>query len=261
LKGVQEDVINLILNLKQIRLKLFSPGPEVLTLHVKKSGVVKAKDIAGNSNVEILTPEQIIAHLDASADLDVEIEVNRGRGFVPAERLKREGQPINTIFVDALFSPVKKVHYGVENARVGQMTDYDKLILEVWTDGSISPVDAVAHAAGILRESISTFLPVEAPRETVAVADPASPVASDIRERLKDLVDQPVDIIELSVRPSNCLKAAKIRTLGELLSKTEEELLGYKNFGQKSLDEIREKLKEMNLDLGILATAGSKGAS
>jgi DNA-directed RNA polymerase subunit alpha len=246
-KGVREDVINIILNLKQLRLKLYSSGPEILHLKAKKEGEVKAKDIEGNSNVEILTPELVLANMDAAGDLDMEIEVSRGRGYVPSERHKRDGQPVGTIPVDALFSPVTKVQYEVENARVGQMTDYDKLVLEIWTDGSVSPGDALAYAAKIMKDSVSTFITFEEKEEPKAAQAPAA----DESSRLRDLLEQPVDIIELSVRASNCLKAAKIRTIGELVTKKEDELLNFKNFGKKSLDEIRERLKELELQLGM----------
>jgi DNA-directed RNA polymerase subunit alpha len=248
LKGVQEDAINILLNLKKLRFKLFSDGPELLSLKLKKEGPIKAKDFENNSNVEILTPNSVIANLDAGAELDMEIEVSRGRGYVPTERLKRENQPVNTIPVDALFSPVTKVHYEVENARVGQMTDYDKLILEVWTDGSVTPQESVARAAGILRDSLRTFMPENG---VEAAAGGATVAAVETPSRVKDLLGQAVDIIELSVRASNCLKAAKIRTIGELVSKTEEELLNFKNFGKKSLDEIVDRLKELGLSLGM----------
>ncbi len=249
LKGVQEDAINILLNLKKVRFKLFSAGPETLSLKIKKEGAVKAKDFDEDSNVEILSPNQIIANLDAGAELDMEVEVSRGRGYVPAERLKHEGQPVNTIPVDALFSPVTKVHYEVENARVGQMTDYDKLILEVWTDGSVTPQEAVTKAAAILRDSLRTFLPTD---EALTVESSGSSApAAETPSRIKDLLTQAVDIIELSVRASNCLKAAKIKTIGELVSKKEDELLNFKNFGKKSLDEIVERLKELGLSLGM----------
>jgi DNA-directed RNA polymerase subunit alpha len=245
-KGVQEDVINILLNLKQVRLKVFGSGPEVLRLKVKKEGEVKAKDIETNSNVEVLTPHAVIATLDAGAELDMEVEVGRGRGYVPAERLKKDGQPVGTIPVDALFSPVTKVHYEVENARVGQMTDYDKLIMEIWTDGSISPADALAYAAKIMKDSLAVFIGYEE-----KAAEAAAPAPVERPSRIKDLLGQPVDIIELSVRSSNCLKAAKIKTIGDLVSKKEDELLGFKNFGKKSLDEIQERLKELELELGM----------
>ncbi len=250
LKGVQEDAINILLNLKKIRFKPFSSGPELLSLKVKKGGPVKAKDFEDNASVEILNPNQVIANLDAGAELDMEIEVSRGRGYVPAERLKREGAPVNTIPVDALFSPVTKAHYEVENARVGQMTDYDKLILEVWTDGSVTPQEAVTKAAVILKDSLRTFLPAEeSSKEAALEGSAAHPVETP--SRVKDLLTQPVDIIELSVRASNCLKAAKIKTISELVGKTEEELLNFKNFGKKSLDEIVDRLKELGLSLGM----------
>lgn len=252
-KGVREDVINIILNLKQLRLKLFSSGPETLHLKVKKEGEIKAKEIEPNTNVEILTPDLVLANIDAAGELDMEIEVSRGRGYIPAERLKHDGQPVNTIPVDAMFSPVTKVHYEVENARVGQMTDYDKLIMEIWTDGSVSPGDALAYAAKILKDSLSIFITFEEKEEPKVMKEPVA----DENSRLRDLLEQPVDIIELSVRASNCLKAAKIKTIGELVSKREEELLNFKNFGKKSLDEIRDRLKELDLQLGMEGRSGS----
>lgn len=255
LKGVQEDVITLIQNIKQLRFRLHTPGPETLTLK-KKGGEVKGKNIDATSSVDLLNPDHVIAHLDAGGELDIELEVSRGRGFVTAEKLKREGQPVNTIPVDALFAPVSKVHYEVEYARVGQVTDYDKLILEVWTDGSLSPADAVARAAEILRSAVHVFLPVPV-ATPVLIADESkgAPAALHpaVTGKLKDMVDQPVEMIELTVRASNCLKAAKIKTIGELISKTEEELLGFKNFGRKSLEEIKERLTELGMNLGMLA--------
>jgi DNA-directed RNA polymerase subunit alpha len=217
----------------------------------KKGGEVKGKNIDATSSVDLLNPDHVIAHLDAGGELDIELEVSRGRGFVTADKLKRDGQPVNTIPVDALFAPVSKVHYEVEYARVGQVTDYDKLILEVWTDGSITPAEAVARAA----RNFAQFRPCVPPgvcRAPVLAADepkasaPAvvHPVATG---KLKDMVDQPVEMIELTVRASNCLKAAKIKTIGDLISKTEEELLGFKNFGKKSLEEIKERLTELGM--------------
>ena len=247
LKGVREDVIHILLNLKQLRLKLYSQGPETVHLIANKEGEVKAKDIESSSQVEILNPDLVLAHLDAGAELDMELEVSKGRGYVPAERLKKEGQPIGSIPLDALFSPVTKVHYEVENARVGQMTDYDKLIIEIWTDGSVSPSDALAYAARILKDSLSIFITFEEQEEPSAAAVPTD----GENTKIKDLINQPVDIIELSVRASNCLKVAKIKTIGDLVRKTESELLTYKNFGRKSLEEIEERLKELGLSLGM----------
>ena len=247
LRGVREDVIHIMLNLKQLRLKLYSQGPEILHLKVRKEGEVKAKDIESNSQVEILAPELVIAHLDFGGELDMELEVNRGRGYAPAEAMKNEGQPLGTIPLDALFSPVTKVHYEVENARVGQMTDYDKLILEIWTDRSVSPGDALAYAARILKDSLSIFVSFE---ERVEPSMEISP-PSDENAKLKELLNQPVDMIELSVRASNCLKVAKIKTIGDLVRKTEDDLLSYKNFGKKSLEEIQSRLKELGIGLGM----------
>ena len=175
---------------------------------------------------------------------------------MPAEKQTRENYPADALMLDALFSPVIKVHYDVENSRVGQITDYDRLILDVWTDGSVAPGDAIAYSAKILKDSLSIFITFEEeevePTE-VSTSAPAAVTgvpAADV-ERLRELLNQPVDIIELSVRASNCLKAAKIRTIGDLVSKTDEELIGYKNFGKKSLDEIKERLSELSLSLGM----------
>ncbi len=246
LKGVREDVIHILLNLKKLRVKLYGQGPETLTLKIRRQGEIFARDIEANNQVEILTPDLVIATLDDGAELEIEMEVSKGRGYVSAERLKKEGQPLGTIPLDALFSPVSKVHYEVENARVGQMTDYDKLIVEIWTDGSVTPGDALAYSAKILKDSLSIFITFD--EQEVAPAVPAA--RSEESAKMDELLSQPVDIIELSVRASNCLKVAKIKTIGELVSKSEEELLSFKNFGKKSLDEIRERLKEMGLGLG-----------
>lgn len=246
LKGVREDVMTIIMNLKKLRVKLYSAGPETLRLKIRREGEIFAKDIEPNNQVEILTPDLVIATLDDGVELELEIEISKGRGYVPADRLKKEGQPLGTIPVDALFSPVSKVHYEVENARVGQMTDYDKLIVEIWTDGSITPGDALAYSAKILKDSVTTFITFD----EQDVPPVQAQVKTEESAKLEELLSQPVDIIELSVRASNCLKVAKIKTIGELVSKSEDELLSYKNFGKKSLDEIRERLKEMGLGLG-----------
>jgi len=246
LKGVREDVITIIMNLKKLRVKLYSQGPETLTLKIDRQGEVYAKDIQPNNQVEILTPDLVIATLDDGVQLEMEIEISKGRGYVSAERLKKDGQPLGTIPTDALFSPVSKVQYEVENARVGQMTDYDKLIVEIWTDGSVTPGDALAYSAKILKDSVTTFITFD----EQDVPPVQAQVKTEESAKMEELLAQPVDIIELSVRASNCLKVAKIKTIGELVSKSEDELLSYKNFGKKSLDEIRERLKEMGLGLG-----------
>jgi DNA-directed RNA polymerase subunit alpha len=257
LKGVREDIISILLNLKQLRFKLQTPESEVLRLSIKGEKVVRAKDIEANANVEVLTPELPIATLDSNGELTMQMWVARGRGYVPAERQTRENYPADSLMLDALFSPVVKVNYDVENSRVGQVTDYDRLILDVWTDGSVAPGDAIAYSAKILKDSLSIFitfeeeeLPATEQPETAGAAAGAAPMTAD-SERLRELLGQPVDIIELSVRASNCLKAAKIRTIGDLVSRKDDELISYKNFGKKSLDEIKERLTELNLSLGM----------
>src|SRR3954466_16370272 len=253
IKGIREDVVSILLNLKQLRFKMLTAEPEVLRLSVKGEKVVRAKDIEANGNVEILTPELPIATLDSNGELNMQMWVSRGRGYVSADRQVRENYPADSLMLDALFSPVIKVHYDVENSRVGQVTDYDRLILDVWTDGSVAPGDAIAYSAKILKDSLSIFITFE--EEEVPALEQPAPVgvtaATPDSERLRELLVQPVDIIELSVRASNCLKAAKIRTIGDLVSRKDDELISYKNFGKKSLDEIKERLVELNLSLGM----------
>lgn len=254
IKGIREDVISILLNLKQLRFKLQTPEPEILRLSVKGEKVVRAKDIEANANVEVLTPELPIATLDSNGELNMQMWVSRGRSYVSADRQVRENYPADSLMLDALFSPVTKVHYDVENSRVGQVTDYDRLILDVWTDGSVAPGDAIAYSAKILKDSLSIFITFEE-EEVVAEEQPTASVGATAStpdaERLRELLGQPVDIIELSVRASNCLKAAKIRTIGDLVSRKDDELISYKNFGKKSLDEIKERLTELNLSLGM----------
>jgi DNA-directed RNA polymerase subunit alpha len=250
--GVQEDVINVLLNLKKLRVRLIGDGPETLLLSVKGKKEVKASDIRENANVEIINKSMIIAHVESGATFEVELEVARGAGYLTSEEIRaRMNLPADFIPMDALFSPIQKVHYNVENARVGQRTDYDRLVLEIWTDGSISPADAVNKTASLLRRSIIPFLP-----EAEAASEPAKAAngAADSGEKgaeLKGALEQGVEMIELSSRASNCLKVAGIRTIGELVGKTEADLLSVKNFGKKSLDEIKDKLKEMGLELGM----------
>ena len=255
IKGVREDIVTVLLNLKQLRFKLQTPEPEVLRLSMKGERVVRAKDIEANANVEILTPELPIATLDTSGEINMQLWVSRGRSYVPAHLQSRENYPADTLMLDALFSPVIKVHYDVENSRVGQVTDYDRLILDVWTDGSVAPGDAIAYSAKILKDSLSIFITFEEEEVQAPVEEGVPPAVAvtgttDV-DRLRELLNQPVDIIELSVRASNCLKAAKIRTIGDLVSRRDDELISYKNFGKKSLDEIKERLVELNLSLGM----------
>ena len=258
LPGVKEDVMNVLLNLKKLRVKLFSNGPETVYLSVSKEGAVTAKDIQGNANVEVVNKDLVIAHLEAGGKIDMEIEVSKGRGYVPAEELRAQNQwAAGFLPVDALFSPVVKVHYDVENARVGQVTDYDRLILEIWTDGSLNPAEALIQSSKLLRESLNIFIPEEeqAAEAAGALADGASSEGAvslaGLDPKLREILNQPIEMIELSSRASNCLKVARIRTIGELVGKRDEELLAVKNFGKKSLDEIKDRLKDMGLSLGM----------
>ena len=261
LPGVKEDVMNVLLNLKKLRVKLFSNGPETVFLSVSKEGTVTAKDIQGNANVEVVNKDLVIAHLEAGGKIDMEIEISKGRGYVPAEELRQQNQwAAGFLPVDALFSPVVKVHYDVENARVGQVTDYDRLILEIWTDGSLNPAEALIQSSKLLRESLNIFIPEEEQQAEAAAAHggegESEGGASDISiagldPKLREILNQPIEMIELSSRASNCLKVARIRTIGELVSKRDEELLAVKNFGKKSLDEIKDRLKDMGLSLGM----------
>jgi DNA-directed RNA polymerase subunit alpha len=260
LPGVKEDVMNVLLNLKKLRVKLFSNGPETVFLAVSKEGIVTAKDIQGNANVEVVNKDLVIAHLEAGGKIDMEIEISKGRGYVPAEELRAQNQwAAGFLPVDALFSPVVKVHYDVENARVGQVTDYDRLILEIWTDGSLNPAEALIQSSKLLRESLNIFIPEEEQQAEAAAAggfEAAEGGATDVAiagldPKLREILNQPIEMIELSSRASNCLKVARIRTIGELVGKRDEELLAVKNFGKKSLDEIKDRLKDMGLSLGM----------
>lgn len=243
LKGVKEDVATIILNIKKIRLKMFSGDHETIYMKIKKEGPVTAKDIEENANIELLNPDQVIANLDHGTTLEIEMEVTRGKGYILADEYKSGKSSANTILLDTLFSPILKVNYEVENTRVEQITDYDKLILEIWTDGSVSPQDALAYSAKILRNSVTIFTGPEKEEEVVNL--------NPEEEKMKALFSQPLGIMDLSVRASNCLLGAGLKTVGDLVTKTEEDIMGYKNFGKKSMDEIKDKLKEMGLALGM----------
>lgn len=246
--GVREDVMGIILNLKQLRFKVYTSGSQILKLNVSRKSEVTSGDFQENSNVEIVNKDLMIAHLNPGGKLQMEIEVSMGRGFVPAERNKRSDRPDGFIATDALFSPVRKVYYEVENARVGQITDYDRLVMEVWTDGSVAPLDAMAYSAKILRDSLTAFVPLE---EEKLPPPMVLPLTQKERESSTDVLSKSASEMNLSVRAANCLKNAKLSSIGELVQKTEEELLHYKNFGKVSLIEIKEKLKEMGLSLRV----------
>jgi len=246
--GVKEDVTEIILNLKEVRLKLHTEGPKTIRVKAEGPRVLKAGDILTDDAVEILNPDHPIATLSRDGKLSMEMVVKMGRSYVPAERNRDENQPIGTIPMDAIFSPIKKVNYTVTNARVGQIADYDKLTLELWTDGSLNPEEAVAHAAKILKDQLSIFVTFEEEEEEGEVT--VQEHQGDM-DKLNENLFRSVDELELSVRSANCLKHADIRLIGDLVQKTEAEILATKNFGRKSLNEIKEILLEMGLGLGM----------
>ncbi len=245
--GTKEDITEIILNLKEVRLKLHTEGPKTIRVKAEGPKVLKAGDILTGDAVEILNPDHYIATLSRDGKLSMEMVVRMGRGYVPAERNKEESQPIGTIPMDTIFSPIKKVNYTVTNARVGQITDYDKLTLEVWTDGSLNPEEAVAHAAKILKDQLSIFITFEEEEE----AEVSYSEDEEEKEGFNENLMRSVDELELSVRSANCLKHANIKLIGDLVQKTEAEILATKNFGRKSLNEIKEILAEMGLGLGM----------
>lgn len=245
--GVQEDVPQIILNIKQLILKSESRTPKILRLKASKKGEVTAKNIVTDETVEIINPDLHIATITKDANFNMELEIGRGRGFVPSEKNKKEGQAIGVIPVDSIFAPVRRVSYHVENTRVGQITDYDKLILEIWANGSMEPKDALLHASHILQKHLEVFLKFG----QITVEDEAHEEETQENRELLDKLKLPVSELELSVRSGNCLREARIKTIGELVTKTEQEMLQYRNFGKKSLQEIVEIIKEMGLSLGM----------
>jgi len=251
--GVKEDVTEIILNLKEVRLKLHTEGPKTIRVKAEGPKVLKAGDIITGDAVEILNPEHYLATLSKDAKLSMEMAVKMSKGYISAERNKEENQPIGTIPIDAIFSPIKKVNYTVTNARVGQITDYDRLILEVWTDGSLNPEEAVVHASKILKDQLSIFITFEEEEEEEEEEEKEMEVSGDEGEKkgLNENLFRSVDELELSVRSANCLKHANIKLIGDLVQKTEAEILATKNFGRKSLNEIKEILAEMGLSLGM----------
>lgn len=246
IKGVREDVLQIILNLKKIRVKLNAAGPEKLHLKVNKAGQVTAKDIDKNSSVEILNPEQEIANIDAGTTLEMELEVSKGKGYVFANDIKEHKYSAGTIVMDALFSPVTKVNYEVENTRVDQALNYDRLVMEIWTDGSISPQEALIQSAKILRNTLTIFTG-EASSETEEQA--AAEEQTKQEDKTEELKAQPISILDLSTRASNSLKNAEIETIGQLISYSEVDLMEFDKFGKTSLTEIKKKLEEIGLSL------------
>jgi len=266
LPGVVEDVTDIVLNLKKIKFKASNGHePKKLSLSVNKEGEVTAGEIQEVTGYEVLNPKLVICTLDKKHKFDAELEVRVGRGFATGEENKRTDQPIGLIPIDSIFSPVTRVKYAVENTRVGQRTDYDKLILEVWTDGRLAPDDALLQASAILRHHLDVFVNFN---EEVIEFDETPAGVSEENMKLKKLLNMSVNEIELSVRAANCLNNANITTVGQLAQKTESEMLKYRNFGKKSLNEIKDKLQQLGLSLGmkfepglVETPAGVDGAS
>jgi len=246
IEGVAEDVTDIILNIKKLRLKLNCDGDATLHLNVSGDGEVKAADIEKNPDVDVLNPDLHIATINGDAKLKIELKVSDGRGYVAAEFNKRDDDPIGSIPIDALFSPVTKVNYSVENARVGQRTDLDKLILDIWVDGSMTVEDAVAYAAKLLLDHLGIFINFEGELEPVEET-----IKDEKTDKLRQLLKLRVDELELSVRSANCLRAANIHTLADLVKNQESDMLKYKNFGRKSLIELNQILGNLGLSFGM----------
>jgi DNA-directed RNA polymerase subunit alpha len=255
LPGVVEDVTDIVLNLKKVKFKVEGQDhePKKLSLTVNKDGEVTAGDIQTVQGYDVLNTKQLICTLDKKHKFDAELEVRVGRGFATGDENKRADQPIGLIPIDSIFSPVTRVKYAVENTRVGQRTDYDKLILEVWTDGRLNPDDALLQASAILRHHLDVFVNFN---EDVIEFDETPAGVSEENMKLKKLLNMSVNEIELSVRAANCLNNANITTVGQLAQKTEAEMLKYRNFGKKSLNEIKDKLQQLGLSLGMKFEVG-----
>ncbi|HKI52115.1 MAG TPA: DNA-directed RNA polymerase subunit alpha [Geothermobacteraceae bacterium] len=243
--GVTEDVTDIILNLKGVLLKLHGNDSRNIRIVKKGAGVITAGDIVTDSQVEILNPDHHIATCSKDADVEMDMVVAMGKGYVPADRNRDEKAPVGTIPIDSLFAPIKKVNFSVTNARVGQITDYDKLTLEVQTDGSVRPDDSVAYAAKILKEQLQIFINFDEESE------PQQEAQDEESRKINENLYRSVDELELSVRSANCLKNANIRLIGDLVQRSEAEMLKTQNFGRKSLNEIKDILAEMGLTLGM----------
>lgn len=248
LPGVVEDVTDIVLNLKKVKFRHHDKEPRVLSIKVEKAGVVTAGDIDDDNIYEVVNKDQVICTLDRSVKFDCEFEVQVGRGFRTGDENKREEMPIGVIAIDSIFSPVTRVKYAVEDTRVGQMTDFDKIIFDVWTDGRIEPHEALLHASAILRHHLDVFVNYD---DDAVEFEEAPAEQSEENAALKKLLNMSVNEIELSVRAANCLNNANITSVGQLAMKTEAEMLKYRNFGKKSLNEIKDKLSELGLSLGM----------
>jgi len=253
LPNIVEDVTDIVLNLKKIKFKANDHEIRNLIISVNKEGAVTAGDIQDSAQCEVLNKEQLICTLDKKQKFEAEFEVRVGRGFSTGDENKRPDQPIGVIAIDSIFSPVTRVKYAVEATRVGQRTDYDKLILEIWTDGRIKPEDSLLQASAILRHHLDPFVNYD---ENVVEFDETPQAQSQENQKLKKLLNMSVNEIELSVRAANCLNNANITSVGQLAQKTEAEMLKYRNFGKKSLNEIKDKLQQLGLSLGQKFDAG-----
>ena len=242
--GVLEDVAQIVLNVKKLVFRYHGKDSKTMVIDVQKAGVVTGRDVQTDETIEIINPDHKICTLTKDIKFKMELDITRGRGYVPAERNKKEGAPIGTISVDSIFSPVVKVNFLVEETRVGQTTDYDRLILEIWTNAAMSPEESLLYASNILQRHLDIFVNYgELPEEEEEEEE-------EDKEFL-EIIKKPITELELSVRSANCLEAANIKTIGDLIQKTEQQMLKYKNFGKKSLLEIQQILTSMNLGLGV----------
>ena len=252
IEGVLEDVTQIVMNVKKIVLRFHGKGTKRVLISVERNGAVTAGDIRTDESIEVVNAEQHICTLTKERKFEMELEIAKGRGYVPAERNKKEDATIGTIFLDSAFSPIRKVNCTVEETRVGQMTDYDKLILELWTNGSISPEEALLYASNILQRHLDIFVSYgELPEEEEEEQEEED-------KEFIELINKPIAELELSVRSANCLEAANIKTIGDLVQRSEQEMLKYKNFGKKSLQEIQNILQGMGITLGMDIEARKK---
>ncbi len=251
-RGVKEDIVDIVLNIKQLRFKMHTDVPQVVSIKVKGPMDVKGKDIITGPHLEVLTPQLHIATLDKDVDFRMELTVKRGKGFCSSEKNKEEDQSVDVIVVDSIFTPIRKVNFWVEGARVGRATDYDRLIMEIWTDGSITPQRAITQASNILSDYVSLFSIEEESEEMPAELD-ALGAGSDAPPIFNENLMRSVDELELSVRSANCLKNVNIHTIADLVQRSEQEMLRTKNFGRKSLNEIKEVIVAMGLNFNMQA--------
>lgn len=252
IKGVKEDIVDVILNIKKLRFKLYTGGTKVATIKIKGPKIVTGEDIEGDAAFDVLNPEQVIATLDKDFTFEAELYLKKGKGYVPAELNKEEDLPVNMVAIDSIYTPISRVNFTVEKARVGRATDYDRLIMEIWTDGSVTPEKAVSQAASIIIEHLDLFV-LEEEEEEESVSLDQGELGNSMNEEpiFNSNLLKSVEELELSVRSYNCLKNANIKTIADLVQKSEQEMLRTKNFGRKSLNEIKEILQVMGLRLGM----------